>query len=462
MLPWRQLRWHASADRPPRFWKCAGLAFARQLSSIATTNFPTLAQTSSLQVYRSLSKDPFVNLTIENFLFVHAPQDSKILFLYTNRPCVIIGRNQNPWLETNLRLLSQKAQNSVEDGSPNHAFLVRRRSGGGAVFHDEGNLNYSVICPKAIFDRDKHAEMVVRALKSIGAVNTRVNERHDIVMGENSKEPTADVIKVGSSDVESPRVEMTPRALKISGSAYKLSRARALHHGTCLIDSPNLAELGAFLRSPARPYLHARGVDSVRSPVGNVSSVVPGVRRTELMRMLSAQIMEEFAKLYGVDDEGLMRAQTACTDQAELYTDGNWTVGTVDDGVLSGHPGMQEDLKTLQSLEWKYNVSPQFTFSNYPTEEDPRPRPPIPPEVLSPSTRVFFRFKHGEIVEGRISTSPDPSVAQSQEMRVNSVLAGRVLHEITDWKELLDASQALGPDEEVARLARWLDEKLGH
>lgn len=127
--------------------------------------------------------------------------------------------------------------------------LVRRRSGGGTVFHDEGNVNYSVICPTFEFHRDKHAEMVVRALHKLGVDEARVNERHDIVLS---------------------REDGDTRPLKISGSAYKLTRFRSLHHGTCLLDSPNIENISKALFSPARAFIKARGVDSVKSPVTNV------------------------------------------------------------------------------------------------------------------------------------------------------------------------------------------------
>lgn len=204
---------------------------------------------SNTKFYISRSLDPYLNLSIEHYLLQKSPPESTILFLYTNRPSVIIGRNQNPWLEVNLGLLAGKRNTAVSDLGD--VLLVRRRSGGGTVFHDEGNVNYSVICPTAAFHRDKHAEMVVRALQNLGVERARVNERHDIVLeaaaGSNSK------------------------PLKVSGSAYKLTRLRSLHHGTCLLSSPNIKDISKYLRSPAKPFIKARGVDSVSSPVSNVN-----------------------------------------------------------------------------------------------------------------------------------------------------------------------------------------------
>lgn len=361
-------------------------SWRRSFAAVPQSSLASLTKSCNLQIYQSLSTDPFVNLAIERFLFLNSAPDAKILFLYVNRPCVVIGRNQNPWLEANERLLIEKFQNygSADLGRD---FLIRRQSGGGAVFHDEGNLNYSVICPRAIFHRDKHAEMVVRALKSVGAVNSMVNERHDIVLAQESDQP-ANVVRAKSDDPESPPVEMTPKALKISGSAYKLTGQRAMHHGTCLIDSPNLTRLGSFLRSPARPYLRARGVESVRSPVGNVSSVIPTVQGSYLIQQVVSQIMEEFAKLYGMDSKAVQLAQRAHlnSDDLQLYTDDYSTVGAINESFMESDPlFFRKEIKTMKSSKWKYEQSPQFTFSTYPTKDDDRPRPPILPEILGPS-----------------------------------------------------------------------------
>jgi lipoate-protein ligase A len=231
---------------------------SRQFSSFVNA---ATQPSNRTQIYISRTLNPYLNLSIEHYLLQKTPSDSTILFLYTNHPCIVIGRNQNPWLEVNLGLLRH---------DPLGGELVRRRSGGGTVFHDEGNVNYSVICPTPVFNRDKHAKMVVRALHKLGVGIARVNERHDIVL-ENGPE------REGKKE------------LKVSGSAYKLTRLRSLHHGTCLLSSPNLGRIGSFLRSPARPYIKARGVDSVSSPITNVN-----VSNSEF----EEAVVSEFGELY--------------------------------------------------------------------------------------------------------------------------------------------------------------------
>ncbi|KAI0007995.1 hypothetical protein F4779DRAFT_589429 [Xylariaceae sp. FL0662B] len=253
-----------------------------------------------VQAYISRTTDPYLNLTIEHFLLQKTPADSTVLFLYTNRPCVVIGRNQNPWVEVNLGLLNRRGvlrgetdgdagvDAEKDDDDDSSVILVRRRSGGGAVFHDSGNVNYSVICPPAAFDRDKHAEMVVRALRNLGVSTARVNGRHDIVLSSPappSPSPSPPPIKGDSAAA-------APTTFKISGSAYKLTRSRALHHGTCLLSSPHIARIGRFLASPAAPYIKARGVESVRSPVRNIGRAIPNAA-------FEAAVVDEFALMYG-------------------------------------------------------------------------------------------------------------------------------------------------------------------
>ncbi|KAM5431984.1 putative lipoate--protein ligase [Microsporum canis] len=473
--PLQPLQWSQSLKH------CCQWTASRRLTVRPLSTFAALASRpqSKLQVYQSLSNDPFVNLSLENFLYEHSPPDSKILFLYINRPCVVIGRNQNPWLETNLHLL--KSSNRIVDSgrsSNDAALFVRRRSGGGSVFHDEGNLNFCVICPKPTFHRDKHAELVVKALKNVGALGTKVNERHDIVLGlDPQQEPSSRVVKAGPADqdAESPPLENPVRAVKISGSAYKLSRFRALHHGTCLIDSPNLSQIGLFLRSPARPYIKARGVESVRSPVGNVSSALDESVRPFLMRQIIGEIMEEFALLYNLDRNALRKAQRAHANDPELSSGDDWVAGILTDEDAKNEPEVCKSIQELHSLEWKYKQCPQFTFSTYPTEEDPRARPE-PSAALSPSTKAFFRVKSGLITESHVSTSPDQETAHYEAKCVHKILHNKPLHEISDWGSVLSSALAVAsqdgaypgafgsnsPDSELSGLSKWLNDKLGY
>jgi len=222
----------------------------------------------AVQIYWSPSSDPYLNLAIEQYLLRNCSKASAVLFLYVNRPCVVIGRNQNPWMEVNLDQLRRGIPSPTTTAKRLPVDLVRRRSGGGTVFHDLGNVNWSVICPSASFDfdRNRHAEMVTRALRRLGVAEARVNDRHDIV--------------VGPSDEET---------YKVSGSAYKLITGRALHHGTCLLSSPHLPLVSQLLRSPAEPYMQSKGVRSVRSKIRNV-----GLENEEFIEA----VIHEFQQMY--------------------------------------------------------------------------------------------------------------------------------------------------------------------
>lgn len=321
------------------------LAATRTLTTLASSAFAELVSRSSAkhQIYQSLSSDPFVNLSIEQYLLQKAPEDSNVLFLYVNRPCVVVGRNQNPWLETNLKAL-QKIYDTAESSTRN-VLYVRRHSGGGAVFHDEGNLNYSVICPRDVFTRDRHAEMVARALQRIGAVNAMVNERHDIVL---TQQPRESARQKNATGIEDPPEESTPLALKVSGSAFKLTRNRALHHGTCLLDSPNINNLGAFLRSPARPYILAKGVSSVRSPVGNVSAGLVDSAEPFSMQRTIISIMDEFARLYKTGDEVRDCANRLNMNESEFSAGDNWVAGTVGEVQLQQVPEIQNTSQAMK------------------------------------------------------------------------------------------------------------------
>jgi lipoate---protein ligase len=301
------------------------LAFSRFSSS--TPNPFTNLSDSPLQIYRSRSLNPYENLSIEHYLFSSSHPESTVLFLYTNTPSVIIGRNQNPWLEADLSLLRAGLR-----GRP--VPLIRRRSGGGAVFHDEGNANWCVICPPRGFTRDAHGEMVVRALRALGVASARVNARHDIVAAP-----------AGAGG-----------EVKVSGSAYKLTRTRAMHHGTCLLRSPNLSSISAMLRSPAQGWVKARGVESVRSKVGNV-----GVGMEEFYE----EVGREFRKMYP----------------------GDCKVVTLEEGGCEVAEKMKQFREEIISDDWTYGQTPKFSFSSHPEENTSAPTPipsSLPTQVSNP------------------------------------------------------------------------------
>ncbi|KAK9479928.1 hypothetical protein V1514DRAFT_277536 [Lipomyces japonicus] len=207
----------------------------------------------NLEIVVSHSTSPYFNLAFEDYLFKNFPVytkdfieqelPKKILFMYCNTQCVVIGRNQNPWKETNVIALRN-----------HHIPLIRRKSGGGTVFHDTGNVNYCVMVPATRFNRDEHALALCEALNpgleiafqnEVGkeTKSLRVNERHDIVNQDNKK---------------------------VSGSAYKLQKGKSYHHGTMLLNSRLDVLRNLLHKENTLESITGAGVESVKSPVANI------------------------------------------------------------------------------------------------------------------------------------------------------------------------------------------------
>ncbi|GAA6048019.1 hypothetical protein JCM3770_000151 [Rhodotorula araucariae] len=249
---------------------------------------------SETSIYVSESHDPWFNLAFEDWLFRKTDPEQRILYLYRNSPSVIIGRNQNPWKEINLARLR-------ELGIP----FVRRKSGGGTVYHDLGNTNYCVFVPRTEFDRRSNAELVTRGLNALD-VPAYVNERHDIC--------------VDGCDY-------------VSGSAFKLVNRRAYHHGTMLIDA-QLGNLRGVLGSQKESMV-TKGVASVPSPVRNLRETSTAVNHERFIEAVA----EQFAQKYGVSRD------TKRIDESELETNGY----------------VREVVDELKSWDWQYGQTPEFT-----------------------------------------------------------------------------------------------------
>ena len=315
---------------------------------------------------------------------------------------------------------------------------MRRRSGGGTVFHDAGNLNYSVIVPNSTskgagssFKRSTHAEMVVRAiaaakgelardleLRSPGS-NVRVNERHDIVMDA------------------SKHLDRENGTLKISGSAFKLTRDRALHHGTLLFGSPNLHCISGLLRSPARDFIVAKGVQSVRSPVGNLFGITSDEERDYARKALERSIVREFRRMYKATNT----AREATTVDEDITDESTLEASLTDPAHLT--EAIPSGAAELSSPSWLFEQTPGFIFSTQPLPSEPAFAPPSAPHEVS------IQVKNGI---AQASAAPAPL----------SHLGGRKLHEVRDWHAVLGERNGKA-------LAAWLEAlfpplpvRLGH
>lgn len=273
-------------------------------------------------VFVSRSLDAHFNLAWEDFLLRTAPSEVPVCFLYRNAPCVVVGRNQNIWTELDARAM-HRARIPV----------VRRRSGGGTVYHDEGNVNFSFHVPRCAFARHTHTELVAHALarppvglpKRFGEAPVQVNDRNDLY--------------VYARDASNA----TPEARrKVSGSAYKIISQRAYHHGTLLLD----ADLGRmrFLKRSGGAAITSKGIDSVPSPVANLAATFQTHAHRLRPDHVYQAIAAAFAEKYGAGD-------THDVDEANL--DAEAQVGKA---VHSARKNYDE----LHTWDWVYGSSPDM------------------------------------------------------------------------------------------------------
>ena len=364
-----------------------------------------------LQCYTSKTTDPYLNLAFEHFLLQNTPQTSTVLLFYTNRPSVVIGRNQNPWLEADL---VQLRDHGIE--------LVRRRSGGGAVFHDEGNVNWSVTCPSEAFTRDKHAHMVVRAMKRLGITNASVNERHDIVL-----EPVCGAHGGPSSDFMVSRHSSSPEEpLKVSGSAFKLTKGRALHHGTCLLQNSNLDTLGRMLRSPARGYIAAKGVESVRSPVSKVPVESD---------VFQDAVSKEFAKMYNSPQVMVQKAEF--------------------DSFVLRDERLKRGLEELKADSWKFGQTPRFELRSHPHTKQLEESKVQLPVSWPEGVQICLEVRHAVIEKANVSIGGRASVSREALMGFSLIDSDRSCGEalIEDIGARADARQ-------MSSVGQWIDAML--
>lgn len=199
------------------------------------------------------------NLAVEELLFDTLQDDTCIFYLWQNKNTVVIGRHQNAWKECRVRLLEE------EDG-----YLVRRSSGGGAVFHDLGNLNFTFVVPRDQYDVHRQLDVIRRAVQEFG-IATEFTGRNDLVITESGA--------------------------KFSGNAFRFSERVGMHHGTVLMNV-DMQKLGRYL-VPSKQKLKAKGIESVRSRVGNLVEYNADITIPLLIDALKRAFIAE----YGAADE---------------------------------------------------------------------------------------------------------------------------------------------------------------
>ncbi len=239
---------------------------------------------TSIAVYEAAGTDPYENIATEKYLLEHTKAGQCILYLWQNKNTVVIGRNQNAWAECRTSLLEQ------EGGK-----LARRLSGGGAVFHDLGNLNFTFLVHDEDYDLDKQFAVIRLACRMAG-------------------------IRVEKSG----RNDLLAEGKKFSGNAFYHSHGHAYHHGTLLIDA-DMEKLSRYL-TPPKAKLEAKGVSSVRSRVTNLKDLCPDLT----VPLLKTHMIAAFEAIY----EASAQPFTLCRDaleeigsSAKKLSDWQWCYG---------------------------------------------------------------------------------------------------------------------------------------
>lgn len=248
---------------------------------------------TNVRVLLSDITNPWFNLATEDWIFRELDPHTHTLFLWRNDNTVVIGRHQNPWVEC-----------KVDKMEADNVYLARRQSGGGAVFHDLGNTNFTFLSAADGYNQDANFEIIIRALASFGVVAER-SGRNDILTD----------------------------GRKISGSAFKHTRERSFHHGTLLIHA-DLGRLVDYL-NPHKKKLVSKGIKSVRSRVANLTEYDATLNH----ETVCAAVMESFFTYYG------QRCQPE----------------TLDEQTLREIPSLDAYYRQMSDWEWRFGRTPDFT-----------------------------------------------------------------------------------------------------
>ncbi|XP_038613179.1 LOW QUALITY PROTEIN: lipoyltransferase 1, mitochondrial [Tachyglossus aculeatus] len=249
-------------------------------------------------ILQSVSHDVYENLAVEDWVHDHANLEGRpVLFVWRNSPSVVIGRHQNPWQECDLRLLRARGVR-----------LARRKSGGGAVFHDLGNVNLTFFTTRGEHDRRGNLDLVARALRSL--------------------QPRLDVAATARLDL------VLDGGFKVSGTASRVGRAAAYHHCTLLCGT-DAALLAAALRGPAAG-LAGRATRSVPASVKNLREADPALT----WERVAGAVAAHFA--------AARRARPA--------------VLPVDPADEAAFPGLARRAAELRSWDWVFGRSPPFSL----------------------------------------------------------------------------------------------------
>jgi lipoate-protein ligase A len=244
-----------------------------------------LLRTNSLDVRRNLAVEAAL---LDRYAVAAKP----MLFLWRSANAVVIGKNQNPWCEANLPLMQDEK-----------CALARRISGGGAVYHDEGNLNYTFIMDRRLYKGDCMFGIVLAALKALGLNASRMG-----------------------------RTSIGVEGSKVSGNAFCYRRGAAMHHGTLLVSS-DLEKMARYLRSGASE-MNSRAISSHPAETVNLRDMLPNIG---IGNVEAAVVQSAISGLGPIDER----------------RGDEWIDALV----------QQDAVERMASWEWLYGHTPPFAFS---------------------------------------------------------------------------------------------------
>lgn len=228
---------------------------------------------NKLKYYIGRSTNPHYNLAVEQYLLESVTDNCCILYLWQNKNTVVIGRNQNAWNECRITKLN-------EDGG----VLARRLSGGGAVYHDLGNLNFTFLVPTAEYDLDRQLGVIMEGCRMLG-IKTERSGRNDLLA----------------------------EGRKFSGNAFYEQGKNSYHHGTILVEV-DMNKLSKYLK-PSKAKLTSKGVDSVRSRVVNLKEL-----KNELtIEDMSKALLKAFQMVYNLPLEEIPEKELNNLRITELF-----------------------------------------------------------------------------------------------------------------------------------------------
>lgn len=235
--------------------------------------------------YETSSVDPWHNLSIEEYLSEQIGKGEVLLYLWQNDRTVVIGRNQNALRECRADLLE------AEGG-----FLARRSTGGGAVYHDLGNLCFTFAADPACYDLARQMKVIREACAKLG-IATLLSGRNDII---------------------------TEDGRKFSGNAFSKTGCCQLQHGTLMVDVDR--EMLSRYLTPSELKLRAKGIASVRSRVCNLKEIRPDITISSLKESIRSAFQEEYGQFEEVrlGDDGMKRVEQICR---EKYASWEWRYG---------------------------------------------------------------------------------------------------------------------------------------